>query len=127
MKTLLLCLPLAIAVCRAETITLLPESCGNGNPASSVECLNVPNNASASIPYINWSGHYRRLLVSLNGQLYDSGLWALPAGSPTSVTIYDASGAPLTVTLSFTFTYLKCSNRYCPSLARLDSGTLVTP
>jgi hypothetical protein len=109
-----------------ETINLGAEVCpGRNSPI----CYNVPNDAGATVAYIDWASQYRRLIISLNGVTYDSGLWAV--NSLTNVTLYAGNGAPLYVTgLSFTFVTHRCvqEGRVCvsPMTTTLMGGALET-
>lgn len=115
------CSFLFLAQAHAKTITLGSETC----LATSV-CFNVPNDAGVSVDYISNATQYGRLVVSLNGDIYDSGLWAYPTlnNSP----LYDAKGAVIFVTLVFSEVRKPCvrSGRatVCPVVITLTSGSI---
>lgn len=79
-----------------------------------------------SVDYISNAIQYGRLVVSLNGDIYDSGLWAFPTlnNSP----LYDANGAVIFVTLAFSEVRKPCvrSGRatVCPVVITLTSGSI---
>jgi len=116
-----LCLCLGVAQAQAETITLSPEQCTATNI-----CFNVPNDAGVTIDYISNATQYQRLLVSINGDIYDSGLWTVT--SLQDMPLYDPNGAVIYVTLTFSVTTKPCirSGRVtvCPRLVTLTGGTI---
>jgi hypothetical protein len=74
MKSLLVCaLLLAAGVAAADTITVQQTGC-----TSTQLCFNVPNDGGVTIDYISDATQYGRLLISINGNLYDSGLYYGP-------------------------------------------------
>lgn len=123
MKTLIAfaCSFLFLAQAKAATISLGSETC-----TATKICFNVPNDAGVSVDYISNATQYGRLLVSLNGDIYDSGLWAYPTlnNSP----LYDAKGAVIFVTLAFSEVHKPCvrSGRVtvCPVIITLTSGSI---
>lgn len=123
MRTLIAfaCSFLFLAQVHAATISLGSEAC-----TATKICFNVPNDAGVSVDYISNATQYGRLLVSLNGDLYDSGLWAYPTlnGSP----LYGANGAVIYVTLAFSEVRKPCvrSGRVtvCPVVITLMSGSI---
>jgi hypothetical protein len=120
-----LSLLLACATAQATTIHLGTDTACD----SAYICTNVPNDADAHIAYIDWAAHYERVIVSLNGVTYDSGLWA--AKAPTNVAAYAPSGAVIYVTLNFETVQSPCVREgrgiVCPLDVTLVGGTLVTP
>jgi hypothetical protein len=106
----------------AGTIHLGSESC-----TRTQICFNVPNDAGVSVDYISDATQYGRLVISVDGDIYDSGLYAYP--NLATFTIYDAVGNPLSGSLSITITTgTKCvqSGRVCvfPKTVVLNGGTL---
>jgi hypothetical protein len=109
----------------AGTINLGAETC-----TATQVCYNVPNNGGVTIDYISDATNYARLVISIDGDIYDSGLWAHP--NLSSFTIYDGSGRPLSGSLSITITVgTTChqSGRVCvyPKSVKLNGGHLVMP
>lgn len=109
----------------AETTNLEPMTCYQTRV-----CINVPNTAGLQIDYISSSTQYGRLVISINGDIYDSGLYAYPDLS--NFTLYDAIGRILTGSVSITTVRAtKCvqSGRVCvfPTTVKLNGGTLVMP
>ena len=119
----LLCL-LACPAVYAGTITLGSDSC-----LASYICSNVPNDAGATVAYVDWAHQYNRLLVSLNGVTYDSGLWMV--STPTNAALYAPDGSVIYATLEFSIVRKPCVREgratVCPVIVTLNGGTLVTP
>lgn len=115
---------LASLTAQAETITLSADAC-----TSTHICWNVPNDANATIAYVDWASQYRRLLVSVNGITYDSGLYAVSGLS--NVPLYAPDGSVLYATINFSEVRKPCvrSGRVtvCPVIVTLTGGMLVTP
>ena len=115
------CSFLFLAQAHAEIITLDTESC-----TATKICFNVPNDAGVSVDYISNATQYGRLVLSLNGDIYDSGLWAYP--TLTDSPLYDANGAVIYVTLVFSEVRKPCvrSGRVtvCPVVITLTSGSV---
>ena len=93
-------------------------------------CFDVVNSAGWEIDYISDATQYGRLVISLAGDIYDSGIYAHPDLS--AFTIYDAAGNPLSGSLSISIvTGSKCvqSGRVCvfPKTVTLNGGTLTRP
>jgi hypothetical protein len=84
---------LVSSVACAGTITLGAQTC-----TRTQICFNVPNNARVDVDYISDATQYGRLLISINGGIYDSGIYAHPHLS--AFTIYNAVGTPLSGSLS---------------------------
>jgi hypothetical protein len=87
----------------------------------------VPNDAGVSVDYISDATQYGRLLISINGDIYDSGIYAYP--NLSALTIYNAVGRPLSGSLSISIvTGTKCvqSGRTCvfPKTVTLNGGRL---
>jgi len=123
MKTVLCALtlltPLSVG---AETITLQPETCFAVNL-----CFTVPNNAGVSVDYISNATQYGRLVIEIDGDIYDSGLWARPDLS--NFLIYDGAGNPLSGSISMTTVATGPCIRSgratsCPRQTTLNGGTL---
>lgn len=108
----------------AGTIHLGAESC-----TRTQICFDVPNDGGVSVDYISDASQYGRLLISIDGDVYDSGIYAYP--NLAAFTLYDAEGKPLSGSISITIvTGTKCvqSGRVCvfPKTVVLNGGTLVT-
>jgi hypothetical protein len=96
-------------------------------------CFNVPNDAGMTINYVDDAQQYGRVLVNMNGDVYDSGLYAIPRYAPVNdLALYDATGKVMYATLKF----LKVSTgpcqqqgkvSVCPYTVTLTTGTLVLP
>ena len=125
MKALALFGLLIAGTALAETVNLVPQACTATNI-----CMQVQNDAGLAIDYISDAIQYRRLIVSVNGDQYDSGLYALNGSlNQTNVPLYDPDGKVLYATLAFTVTTGTCVRSgkatACPRHVHLDSGTLV--
>lgn len=123
MKTILasLALLLVSVAAHAETITLSSEPC-----TATKICFNVPNDAGLTIDYISDATQYERLVVSIDGDIYDSGLWAVQ--SLADVPLYDGEGNVIYATLDISVVQKPCvrSGRVtvCPKVVTLFSGTI---
>ena len=118
MKALSIALLLISAPALAATTKLESTPC-----APAQYCANVANSAAWDINNITWAPQYKRLTVSVDGDLYDSGLYAVTESALTSIPIYDAEGKQLLVTLTFT-SYQTCG-RYCSTHYTLSGGKIV--
>ena len=122
MKGIILAALLAATTAQAGTITLGSETCTPTNV-----CFQVPNDAGVTIDYISNATQYRRLLVSIDGELYDSGLWAV-YGPETNLVLYAANGTAITVALSWTIVQNPCvrlgRGASCPRTVTLNGGTI---
>ena len=124
MKTLACVFPLLVSsVAGAETVILGAEAC-----TRTQICFDVPNNAGIPVDYISDATQYGRLLISINGDIYDSGIYAHP--NLSAFTIYNAVGKPLSGSLSISIvTGTKCvqSGRTCvfPKTVTLKGGRLI--
>lgn len=112
-------------VASAGTVTLGSETC-----TATQICFNVPDNGGVSIDYISDASQYGRLVISIDGDIYDSGLWAYP--NLSNFTIYNGLGRPLSGSISLAITRgAKCvqSGRVCvyPKSVELLGGSLVMP
>lgn len=118
---LALILVLASATASAAEITLQQTPC-----TGTYFCYNVQSNTAAEIDYIDYSSHYERLTSSLDGVLYDSGLWAVR--SLVNVPLYSPEGAVIYVTVAFSEVRKPCvrSGRatICPVVVTLTGGTI---
>jgi hypothetical protein len=106
----------------AGTTTLGTETC-----TRTQICFNVPNSAGWTIDYISDATQYGRLVISVGGDIYDSGIYTYP--NLAAFTIYDAAGNPLSGSISISIvTGTKCvqSGRVCvfPKTVTLNGGTL---
>lgn len=129
MKGLILAL-LMIGTAHAGTVTLDPSPCDQAS-----YCTDVGNDASESI-LIVYSKQYGRLVILVDGAMWDSGIYALPRyGSDVlvSVPLYDGLGNIMYASITFAGGEVtgKCrqSGRVCvfPHAPRyIASGSLVT-
>lgn len=108
----------------AVAANLVPQSCTATNI-----CSNVGNDGGLIIDYISDAIQYRRLVVSVNGEIYDSGAYALNGQmNQTGVVLYATDGSYITVTLAFTVTTGACVRQgratVCPRSVHLDSGSI---
>lgn len=91
-------------------------------------CFNVQNDGGISVDYISYAVNTSRgrLVISINGDIYDSGLYAFP--NPLAATIYDASGNSITASLVVTEVTGPCVREgkvtVCPTTVTLQSGTI---
>jgi hypothetical protein len=108
---------------QSQTVTLEQTNCTATNI-----CYNVPNSASLTIDYVDWAAQYKRLLVSVNGEIYDSGLWAV-SGALSNVPLYSGSGAVIYATLEFNTVIGPCVRQgrvtNCKHTVTLVSGSLL--
>lgn len=115
------CSFLFLAQARAETITLSAEPC-----TATKICFNVGNDAGVSVDYISNGTQYGRLVISIDGDIYDSGLGAYP--NLANTTLYDGSGNALYISIDITVVQKPCvrSGRVtvCPKVVTLTGGTL---
>lgn len=90
----------------ATTSILSSMSCG-----TTQTCQNIPNSTGLNIVYLSFSNTYKRVNLNIDGNLYDSGLYAVPSLATglsfTDVPVYDGSGHVVYVTAKFTVTYTK--------------------
>jgi hypothetical protein len=116
-------LMLAAAAAQAQTITLNSSGC-----TSTYICFNVPNNAGLTIDYVDWAQQYKRLLVSIGGEIYDSGLWSVQ-GALQNVPLYAGNGAVISVTVNFNVVTGTCVRQgrvtVCPKTVTLTDGKIV--
>lgn len=112
---------LASVVAHAETITLSQDICTGTNI-----CYSVPNSAGAEIDYIDYSSHYKRLTASIDGELYDSGIWSV--NSLTNVPLYSPTGDVIYITVVFSTLQKPCVRSgkatICPVVITLTSGSI---
>lgn len=124
---------LVLALILSNSVTLEQTPC-----TGTTICYDVTNNSNLNIDYLSYSSHYRRLTVSINNTIYDSGLWATTAvitvNAPTSVAslanvpLYGPNSDILYVTVNISTTSHPCvqSGRVavCPVTVILQSGTI---
>ena len=114
-----------VGAVNAATVNIGPETC-----SLTRLCFNVPNDGALTIEYLSNAIQYRRLLVQIDGDLYDSGLWALNGQlNQTNVVLYDPIGKAITVTLVMTdVSNGPCHQNgrvaVCPRLVTLQSGKI---
>ena len=123
MKTFIALL-LAPAAAFAGTINLGSETC-----TATKICFNVPNNGGVAVDYISDATQYGRLVISIDGDIYDSGLWTYPKLS--AFTLYNAVGNTLSGSLSISVVQEPCvrvgRGLSCPKKVTLNGGKLLTP
>jgi hypothetical protein len=96
-------------------------------------CFSVPNNAGVTLNYVDDAQAYGRVLVNMNGDVYDSGIYAIARYAPVSdLALYDASGKVMYATLNFVKVSTGPCERQgkvtvCPYAVTLTTGTLVLP
>lgn len=116
-------LMLAAGAAEAQTITLGKSGC-----TSTYICFNVPNSAGLTIDYVDWALQYKRLLVSIDGEIYDSGLWTVQ-GPLQNVSLYAGNGAVISVTVNFNVVIGTCVRQgrvtVCPKTVTLTDGKIV--
>lgn len=123
------------------TSALLGMGAAAGNAATTINlgampclatrlCFQVPNDAGQNIVYISDATQYARLLVNINGDTYDSGLWTVHRPI-VNVTLHDPIGVPIVVTLSVTEVNGPCPRQgkvtVCQHTFTLNGGTIVMP
>ncbi len=121
MKTLLL--STLLLLCAATWGgTLTDTLCG-----TNAVCHNVPNADGAPMDVLQYDWAHGRVLVTMSGTLYDSGLYALQ-GTPmswSSLPLWSAEGAQILLSAVF-HTWRTCSGRTCLTHWELTGGE-VTP
>lgn len=134
MLKFLVALPLALTSfpLAPTTVHLKLTSCTATRICYSV--LNDGTNANGSplvIDSISASATYGRVTLSMNGVLWDSGLYAVYPMSTSfaDVPLYDATGHSVTLSASYTHwvTLNHSGHNYYVQHWRLDYGTLVMP
>jgi hypothetical protein len=96
-------------------------------------CFSVPNNAGVTLNYVDDAQAYGRVLVNMNGDVYDSGIYAIARYAPVrDLALYDASGKVMYATLNFVKVSTGPCERQgkvtvCPYAVTLTTGTLVLP
>jgi hypothetical protein len=124
MKAMLLSLSLVGSVQAADVI-LGTEPCTATNI-----CFNVPNNSGLTIDYISDAIQYKRLVISVNGEIYDSGIYTLNGQlNQSNVPLYAGNGQVLYATLQFTVKTGPCVREgrvtECPRFVTLVGGSLI--
>jgi hypothetical protein len=92
---------------------------------SSYVCSNVKNTGGLNIEYLDDNPNYQRLVVNINGVVYDSGLYL--AKVPVNVPLYGPNDVVYaTVNISVTIGPCVRSGRVtvCPKTVVLESGSL---
>ena len=96
-------------------------------------CFNVPNDAGVTLNYVDDAQQYGRVLVNMNLDVYDSGIYAIARYAPVhDLALYDASGKVMYATLNFVKVSTGPCQRQgkvtvCPYTVTLTTGTLVLP
>lgn len=96
-------------------------------------CVNVPNSAGVTLNYVDDAQQYGRVLVNMNGNVYDSGIYAIARYAPVNnLALYDAAGQVMYATLKFVKVSTgPCHQQgrvsVCPYTVTLTSGTLILP
>lgn len=117
---------LASASQAATTITITNVPCN-------YLCFNVPNDAGVTLNYVDDAQQYGRVLVNMNGDIYDSGIYAIPRYAPVNdLALFDANGKIMYATLNFTKVstgpcHQQGRTTVCPYKVTLTTGTLVLP
>ena len=110
---------------QAQNINLMPTSCTGTCSCSAVnnDAL-APDGSALSIEHFSYSTYYKRMTMSIEGKLWDSGLWA--ATSSTKVQLYDGLGGHITVTADFKrwSTLHRSGHNYYVQHCALTSGTV---
>jgi hypothetical protein len=102
-------------------------------PCNNYLCFNVPNDAGVTLNYVDDAQAYGRVLVNLNGDVYDSGIYAIARYAPVNdLPLYDAAGKVMYATLNFVKVSTGPCTRQgrvtvCPYAVTLTKGTLVLP
>ena len=119
---------LAAASQAGTTITMTNVPC-----TQSYICSNVPNDAGVTLNYVDDVQAYGRVLVNMNGDVYDSGIYAIARYAPVNdLALYDAAGKVMYATLNFVKVSTgPCARQgrvtVCPYAVTLTKGTLVLP
>ncbi|MEP6885354.1 MAG: hypothetical protein ABJC66_11445 [Gammaproteobacteria bacterium] len=93
-----LCL-MAAGVVQAQTVVNL----GTLPCTATHICFNVPNDGAIAVDYISDAIQYKRLVISVGGDIYDSGVWTLDGAlNQTGVSLYDPLGNSILVTIVLT-------------------------
>lgn len=123
MKSTALLLALILASFAAQAGTLADTLCG----ATPTVCKNVANRDGPSVDLLQYDWAHGRVLVTLGGELYDSGLYALPNGSMafSVLTLTSANGGQILLSATFR-TWSTVSGRTRLTHWELVSGS-VTP
>ncbi len=89
LRSVSLALLLAASAQAADVTIATPLVCTNTRV-----CFSPPNDAGLAIDYLGMSSTYGRVTVSIAGDLYDSGLYAVPRGtqSVSALPLYDGAG-----------------------------------
>lgn len=98
---------LVMGAAKAETInSTAPVDCGTLR-----QCAVVPNDAGESVTALDAAAQYGRVLVTINGVTYDSGLYVvLPMGdSFANVLLYGSDGSSARISASYT-SYRTCNH-----------------
>lgn len=110
MKSLLACLLLLTAahVDAADPITLQDTSCPNG------VCL-LP---APTVDYLALSDTYGRVTISINGEIYDSGMYAVasPQEGVVNALLYAADGSSVTVSAITSIYYTRTASGRVPGM-----------
>jgi hypothetical protein len=110
----------------ATTITMTNVPCN-------YLCFNVPNDAGVTLNYVDDAQAYGRVLVNLNGEIYDSGIYAIARyAAVKDLALYDAAGKVMYATLNFVKVITgPCHQQgrvsICPYKVTLTTGTLLLP
>jgi hypothetical protein len=96
-------------------------------------CFNVPNDAGVTLNYVDDAQAYGRVLVNLNGDVYDSGIYAIARyAAVNDLALYNAAGKVMYATLNFVKVSTgPCHQQgrvsVCPYTVTLTKGTLLLP
>ena len=118
----------AIAAQGQTVVNLLPTGCTGTCSCSTVNNDGTgPDGSPLSVEYLSYSTNYKRLTMSIEGKLWDSGLWA--ATSSTSIPLYDGMGGHITVSATFKrwATLHRSGHNYYVQHCALTGGTVSAP
>jgi hypothetical protein len=131
-KLCLLSTLLSLGAYAQTVVHLATTGCTASRIAYSVPNDGVnPDGTPLQIDYISASATYGRVTASINGVLWDSGLYAvypMPLNL-INVPLHDAAGHQLSLSASYTHwaTLNRSGHNFYVQHWRLDSGTLVVP
>ena len=123
----ILVLSMASLTANAEDITLSAEPC-----TATRICYNVPNDGGLTIDYLTASAQYGRVIISIDGVTYDSGLYAvypMPELTLSNVRLYAGDGSMMTLNATYTHysTLNHSGHNYWVQHWALDGGTVTVP
>lgn len=117
-------LTLACSVAQASTtFTVGSEVC------SLTVCHSVPNSGGVTIDYIQYTPKVQSLIVSIDGVVYDTGLYGAP--NTSNLVIYASDGTFITVNLNYTInSHYNCHQngrtQVCQTQESILDGSTIT-